>query len=258
MINGIGSYNSYMSCMQMARARPDPGDMFNKVDSDGSGGISQSELETFVQDISSRTGGSIDTTDAVLTYDADEDGELSQDELKSFTEDNMPPPSAVMGMGHGGGPGDLFHGLNTDSSGGISQSELDKWAGEMSGEIGNSIDTTDAISKYDTDMDDELSTDELKSFMDASGIEPAPPPPRGRGSGMNGLGSIDPSSASSAESILSAYDTDADEMLNIDELQEYLVNSDTAIFTKMIEQAISVYMRDFEGLNSYSSIDLSV
>jgi Ca2+-binding EF-hand superfamily protein len=192
MISGIGSYNSYMNCMQTERARPDPADMFNKVDSDGSGGISQSELETLVENISDKTG--------------------------------------------------------------------------------NSIDTTDALSTYDTDGDGELSMDELKSFMDASGMAPPPPPPKGEGM-ANGLEATGGSSTTSAESILSAYDSDGDGMLNSDELQGFLDNGDTSSITKLIEQAISAYMTNFGnnqssnmesaflnfgGLNGYSSVDFSV
>ena len=106
MVNGIGSNTNYMCCLQTGtpRSSPGPAEMFNKVDSDGSGGISQSELETFAEGMSSKTGGSIDTTDAVSTYDADGNGELSSDEFGSFMQANMPPPG---GMGGPHGPGGM-------------------------------------------------------------------------------------------------------------------------------------------------------
>ena len=190
MINGIGSYNNCMNYLQTARGRPDPAEMFNKVDSDGSGGVSRSELDTLVQDISSKTGNSIDTTDAVSTYDADGNGELSGDELKSF--------------------------------------------------------------------------------MEARGMKP-PPPPGGAGV-MNGVGSIGGSSTTSAESIISEYDTNGDGVLSSDELQGYLDSSDTASLNALLQQALSAYtmnfgssgsssledaLLDFGGLNGYSSVDLS-
>ena len=131
MINGISSYNNCMNCLQTARGRPDPAGMFNKVDSDGNGGVSQSELDVLVQDISSKTGNSIDSTNAVTTYDADGNGELSGDELKSFMEASgiKPPPP----------PG----GSSTTSAESI-------------------------ISQYDTNGDGVLSSDELQGYLDTS------------------------------------------------------------------------------------------
>ena len=54
MVNGVSSYNNYMSYLQTQteKSRPDRAEMFNKIDTYGSGGISQSELDAFVQDLS--------------------------------------------------------------------------------------------------------------------------------------------------------------------------------------------------------------
>jgi len=195
MVNGIGSCNSYMSYMQIqtARSRPDPAGMFNKVDGDGSGGISQSELETFAQNISNKTGNSIDTADAVSTYDTDGNGELNEDELKFF--------------------------------------------------------------------------------MEASGVKPPPPPPPPSGGAgmMGGVDSDDESSTASADSVISAYDTNGDGVLSSDELQGYLDDNDTASFKTLVQQAMSAYamnfggggssneedsLFNFGGFNGYSPVDL--
>ena len=174
MIHRIGS-NDYMSYLQTqtARSRPDPAEMFNKVDSDGSCGISQSELETFAQDISSKTGNSMDTTDAISTYDADGDGELSEDELKSF--------------------------------------------------------------------------------MEASAIKPPPPPPGGACM-MGGVDSEDETSTTSADSVISPYDTDGNGMLSSEELQGYLDNNNTASFQTLVRQALSAYTMGF-GSGGFSNLD---
>lgn len=136
MVNGIGSYN-HMNYMQtrMPRSGPDPSEMFSNVDSDGSGGISQSELETFVQDISDKTGNSIDTTDAVSTYDADGDGELSSNELKSIMEASVVPPEDMM-----------------DSVGSTGRT--------------SSTSAESVVSEYDTDGDGMVSSDELQGYLD--------------------------------------------------------------------------------------------
>jgi Ca2+-binding EF-hand superfamily protein len=266
MVNGIGSYNNYMSYLQtqMPRSGPNPAEMFNKIDSDGSGGISQSELKTFAEGISSRTGNGIDTTNAISTYDTDGNGELSSDELRSFMEATMGPRRGMMGMQGGHGPENLFNALDSDGSGGISQSELDAFAADVSSRTGNSIDTTDAVSTYDTDGSGELSSDEFRSFMEAT-----MPPPRGM---MGEVGSTGTSSTSSAESVISAYDTNGDGVLSSDELQGYLDNTSTTSFMALMQQALSAYSMNHEnslfsnlennplnygGFSGYSSFDFS-
>jgi Ca2+-binding EF-hand superfamily protein len=254
MVNGIGNYNPYMRYMPMARGRPDPAEMFNKVDTDGDGGISQSELDTFVQDISSRTGNNIDTTDAVATYDADKSGELSQDELKSFMEATMAPSGHMMRMGHGhhGHRGGLFKAIDTDGSGGISQSELDAFAQDISGKTGNTINTADALSTYDTNADGELTQDGLKSFMEASGM--MPPAPTEDAGTTNAIGSTDASSTTSADSVISAYDINGDGVLSSDELQAYLDDTGGASFNTLVQEALSAYATNF-GNSRFSNLE---
>ncbi len=272
MINGIGCINNYMNCMQTARARPEHAEMFNAMDTDGSGGISQGELDTFVQQMANQRGEGIDTTNAVYTYDADGDGELSQDEMNTFMKETMGPPPHMGGAGPGGDPNGLFNALDTDSSGGVSEKELDAFVQDMSSQNGEGIDTTtDAFSTYDSDGNGELSQDELNTFMKASGMAPPPPPPHGGGGMMTGISSDEESSSSSADSIISAYDTNGDGVLSADELQTYLDDSGTASVNSLTQQALSAYMMNFEnsqsfntenallnfaGFNGYSPVDL--
>ena len=195
MVNGVSSYNNYMNYLQTqaARSRPDRAEMFNRIDTDGSGGISQSELDAFVQDLSSKTGKSIDATNAISTYDTDGNGELRKDELKSF--------------------------------------------------------------------------------MDANGI--TPPPHGGHHGKMHGIESSAESSNTSADSIISAYDLNGDGVLSSDELQGYLDDnaSSSSSFASLIQQAISAYgansagnsifsmdgsLLNFGNMDDYSPVDLTV
>jgi Ca2+-binding EF-hand superfamily protein len=253
MVSGINGYNNYMHYLPMARGRPDPAEMFNKIDSDGSGGISQPELDTFVQNISSKVGNTIDTTGAVSTYDADGNGELSRGELKSFMEATMAPSRHMMRIGHGHGHrGGLFKALDTDGSGGISQDELDQWAGAVSDKTGTTINTAGAVSTYDADGNGELSRGELKSFMEASGVKPPAAP---EGSGMtNATGSTDTSSTTSADGIISAYDTNGDGVLSSDELQAYLDDTGAASLNTLVQEALSAYAMN-SGNNRFSSLE---
>ncbi|HPJ95308.1 MAG TPA: EF-hand domain-containing protein [Deltaproteobacteria bacterium] len=101
MINGISSYGSYMSYQQIQSMQQQrgPAEMFDKVDTDESGGISQTELDTLAESISDKTGQTIDTEDAVSTYDIDGDGELSKEELQAFLDASGLEPPSMPGMG---------------------------------------------------------------------------------------------------------------------------------------------------------------
>ena len=155
---------------------------------------------------------------------------------------------------------DLFNAI-TGGSSQMTQAQLDTWATDMSQATGQTIDTTNAISTYDTDGDGTLSSTEFKSFLDANGISApqnagmAPPPPPPPFSGSSETSSSTTSSTSSADSILSKYDTNGDGVLSASELQAYLDdNSSTSSTTSssLIEQALSAYLMNM-GLSSSST-----
>lgn len=206
MISGIGNCNSYSSYLRsQAMSRSDPADMFGDIDSDDSGGVSQTELEDWIEAMSDKTGVSVDTTDAVSTWDEDEDGELNSDELGAFMKETMPPPPGMMGMGPAAPAEGLFQALDTDESDGISESELTQWADDMSEETGETISVGDTFADYDLDDDDELSADELDSFLTANGIGGAPPAPsEDEDKEYTGV------SAADSDDVISEYDTNGD------------------------------------------------
>jgi Ca2+-binding EF-hand superfamily protein len=218
MLNGVSSSSNIFDYLQTTNQKSRPGDLFSKTDTDGSGEVSQSELETLVEQISTITGTSVDTENALSTYDSDSSGELSDEELKSFMEATMQPPMGMMGMQ---GLFGFFNQVDTDASGGISETELTTLAANISDQTGQTLDISDAISTYDSDGDGELSDTELKSFMGASGVKPPPPPPPTMGMNRTS-GDEEEISATAAESIISSYDTDSDGVLNSSELQTYL------------------------------------
>ncbi|WP_319405736.1 EF-hand domain-containing protein [uncultured Desulfosarcina sp.] len=91
MMSGI----SGMSGM-MAGIRPDPQQMFNRMDKDGSANIDKDELSAVVQEMAERTGTEIDVDNLMVDFDEDGDGVLSQDEthaaMESLKEQMGPPP----------------------------------------------------------------------------------------------------------------------------------------------------------------------
>ncbi|MHB1015668.1 MAG: hypothetical protein ACYC2W_10380 [Desulfurivibrionaceae bacterium] len=86
MVNSISSSGSYalqqaLLAMQQ-QPRTGPQDLFKKVDTDASGGVSQSELTTLAQNIGSTTGQTLNVDNAAFTgYDADANGTLSGKEF---------------------------------------------------------------------------------------------------------------------------------------------------------------------------------
>ncbi len=94
MVNSIGSSS------MVGMHRPDPQDFFKKVDSDNSGGISQTELKSLSDNLQKMTGKTLDTSDeAFSSYDSNGDGSLSSDELKSVLDQGgFGPPSGAEGM----------------------------------------------------------------------------------------------------------------------------------------------------------------
>ena len=259
MINGIGSSNGYQSYLQtqsMRQKPPDAAQMFNKLDTDGDGKLSQTELDTWAGAMLEKAGQTIDTGGALATYDTDGDGGLSSDEMQAFVSASMQQGMGGMGMMQGPplppeGQG-LFHVLDTDGSGGVSESELSTWAANMSEETGTTIETSEVVSTYDADADGELSGTELKSFLDASGIRP----PSARAAAQTDDSTDETGSTSAASGVISKYDTDGDGVLSATELQAYLDDQDTS-YQNFVHKALALYQSLMSGLSDSSSLNCS-
>jgi Ca2+-binding EF-hand superfamily protein len=103
MMSGISGMSGMMGGM-----RPDPQQMFNRTDKDGSGGIDSSELSTMADKIAEDTGIEIDAESLMAEYDGDGDGVLNQDEANAAMESlrdklGPPPPPDGGGMNQGAG-----------------------------------------------------------------------------------------------------------------------------------------------------------
>jgi Ca2+-binding EF-hand superfamily protein len=148
-------------------------DLYQKVDSDSSGSIDQTEFSAFALQMAEMSGATVDAEALFTQYDADSDGSLSTEELDSFMKENAPPPPPPGGMG---GPQGLMSALSEteDSDGSITESEWSAFAQNLSAESSESIAATessestaaeDIVAAYDTDGDGLLSSGELDSFM---------------------------------------------------------------------------------------------
>jgi hypothetical protein len=77
---------------------PDRVEIFSKTDTDGSGGLDQTEFQTLTDIISEATGEDVDVEELFATYDEDGDGVLSEEEATAAMEANRPqgpPPGGL-------------------------------------------------------------------------------------------------------------------------------------------------------------------
>lgn len=94
-ISSIGSSSQWPTA---ATQRPPNARMQEKIlakmDEDGSGGVSQSEFQTAITDITSQTGVELDSSaeDLFSGADSDGDGSLSASELGTAMQSVLPPP----------------------------------------------------------------------------------------------------------------------------------------------------------------------
>ena len=95
MMSGISGMNGMAGGM-----RPNPQQMFNRMDKDGSAGLDRDELNTMAEKVAERTGNEIDVDSLMDTYDGDGDGVLDEAE----TQDAMESLRDQMGPTPGEGP----------------------------------------------------------------------------------------------------------------------------------------------------------
>lgn len=189
MISGISSSSDMWSQMSI-RSTKSREQMFNRMDQDGSGGINKNELSAVLEKMSEKTGTTVDNDQLFSQYDSDGDQELSQDETKNLMESLRPEVSqlggmqamqgmmGMGGMGMGGMQGGMppgpppdsekmFQEIDTDSSGGVSQSELQALLDETKSSTGQATDVSELFETYDSDGDGELNADETKSALES-------------------------------------------------------------------------------------------
>lgn len=225
-INGVGSGSYYNSIIYSSRNRQslETGNgqqtqkgksqesqiasVINKLDEDGSGGISSSELSSLVSKVNQLTGQSLDVESLFSSFD-DGDGELSVDETKAVLESIQPQgPPAFGRMEQGGRLEEIISAADEDSDGVLSDSELESIASMITNVTGTETSVSDLISGYDEDGDGSLNTDEALAALEAN--KPDGPPAM---STMNG------GAPPSLEELVASADTDSDGVLTETELE---------------------------------------
>lgn len=138
-MSSISSIGSSSQWQMAATQRPPNARMQEKIlakmDGDGSGGISQSEFQTAITDITSKTGTTLDSSaeDLFSGADSDGDGSLSASELGTAMQSVLPPPPSTMAFAQSRSAtgsqsaedSEMFAKLDTDGDGSLSQAEFE-------------------------------------------------------------------------------------------------------------------------------------
>lgn len=218
-ISGVSGSGDAWANMKAQRSQMQA-KMFAKVDTDSSGGVDKTELQSLLADVAKKTGvtNSSSSDELFSKMDSNSDGSLSSDELGQGMQSIMPPPPSTMDFAQSRSDStssgdDLFTKVDTDGDGSVSKAELqslmkmmDKLASDGSPDGTSSASTTSTSSeemfaKLDTDSDGSLSQTEFEAGRPQGGNGPQgaggmPPPPP----------SPDSSSATSSASSTTTYD----------------------------------------------------
>jgi Ca2+-binding EF-hand superfamily protein len=254
-IGSVGSAWSSASLQRSAGPRA-PERLLSKLDTDQSGGVDGTELQSLIDDVAQKTGTTLDTSakDMLTQYDADGDGSLNGDELGDAMKSLLPPPPTTMEFAQSRGMAgdDLFAKVDGDGDGSVSQDELQSLLEKMSGAAASKTGTSsdELFAQLDTDGDGKLSQAEFdagRPSEQASGMAGGmPPPPGGQGGpggaqAASGSTTYDPldtnedgtvslserlagssSAQEAAQALFSAIDTDGDKKLSSTEAQAFI------------------------------------
>jgi len=254
-INGIQSASVSVIMPQSLRERTDPAEKFKSLDSDSNGTLDKTELSELAKELSQMIGKTLNVDSSITTYDADNDGMLNQSEMDTMMRETLgPPPSGGQGPEMQAGtlfsdstaeeqlsglidmlnqitlnsaatlmkpdPAEKFTELDSDSSGGLDESELAVMAEDIAAVTGQTVDFSKALSNYDADGDGELNQEEMAGMMqDQMKPNGAPPPPPPEGNGSARL-----------QQALSAYQSNSgeDRLDQLRKLLEQMINAQTA------------------------------
>lgn len=214
-ISSVSSAWSSASVQRASRPQPSPERLLSKIDADGSGGVSDTELQGLLDDVAQKTGVSSQASaaDLVKQYDTNGDGSLNADELGKTMQNVLPPPPSTMAFAQsrsrdsstnaaatGEAGDDLFGKVDSDGDGAVSQTELQALLEAMSGGTASKtgVSSDEIFSQLDADGDGSLSEAEFDAGRpsgvggEAGGMQAMggmPPPPGGGPGGAGGSNS---------------------------------------------------------------------
>src|SRR5450830_742892 len=205
--------------------------LFSEFDTDSSGSVDSTELQSLLSDVSQKTGLSISSStaaDLLSASDSNGDGSLSANELDSALKSVLPPPPSTLDFVQSRSSGSsnsssststttatgqaddkLFSQLDTNGDSSVSQDELQSLLDQMASDQGNTssaLSASEVISQLDSNGDGGLSASEFDAARPQGQDGPPqggmPPPPPLTDSSLN-------SSLNSSSLVTGASSTDS-------------------------------------------------
>jgi Ca2+-binding EF-hand superfamily protein len=135
-ISGVGSGSNAWADVSSARQSAMKARMFGKADTDGSGGVDQTELQNLFDKVAKKTGATAaSASEQFSKMDTNGDGSLSSDELSAGMKSLMAPPKSTVdfaqrqgmpsGPPPGGGGGEGGGSASTSSTSSSSSTSYD-------------------------------------------------------------------------------------------------------------------------------------
>lgn len=215
-ISSVGGLNNAWTNASTQRSQMQA-KMLARVDTNGNGGVDQTELQALFSDISSKTGITIDAASQFGTMDSNSDGSLNSDELAEGMQILMPAPASTMEFARtrtaNGQDDNLFAKVDSNSDGSVDEAEMSVFTNKMKAETGGNSPTS--FAQLDSDGDGTLTQAEFDAGKPSGppgttgGPHGAGGPPPADGPGGPG-GARATESASSTDTTYDALDTNED------------------------------------------------
>jgi len=153
MISGISGFGRGMDATIMAQMRQN---RFAQLDTNGDGGIDKTELQAAIDEMSEKTGKSLDldVEEIFAQLDADGDGQISVSETPQMRGGPPPPPPG------GAQGGDWLTQMDTNGDGVISIEEMQAASAELSEQTGLSLDVEEIFGRLDVNGDGTIDSSE--------------------------------------------------------------------------------------------------
>ena len=145
-----------------------------KFDGDGSGALNTDELQSMMDDMSSRSGvaASSRAQDLLSNHDANSDGSLDADELVSALGSmQLTPSTMAFAQSRGSAGDDLFAKVDADGSGSVDLAEMTSVMSEMQGSVVSEEDAQAMFAALDSDGDGALSQAEFDAGRPQEALE---------------------------------------------------------------------------------------
>src|SRR5450830_1883607 len=188
--------------------------LFSEFDTDSSGSVDSTELQSLLSDVSQKTGLSISSStaaDLLSASDSNGDGSLSANELDSALKSVLPPPPSTLDFvqSRSSGSSNSSSSTSTTTATGQADDKLFSLLDQMASDQGNTssaLSASEVISQLDSNGDGGLSASEFDAARPQGQDGPSqggmPPPPPLTDSSLNSSSLV--TGASSTDSTSSA------------------------------------------------------